>query len=117
MTEFVAVADVVSLSPGEGRTVEVRGRRFALWNVEGLFYAIDDTCPHRGGPLGAGIFENGQVYCPLHGWAFDPKTGACFSNPNRPVRSYPTRVDAGQVWVQIDPSPSLPQREEFEETG
>src|SRR5437870_10712854 len=54
MGNFVSVADVKSLPPGHGRTVHIKGREFALFNVEGQFYAIDDTCPHRGGPLGAG---------------------------------------------------------------
>lgn len=102
MSEFIAVADTASLPPGKGRTVEVRGRRFAVWNVDGQFHAIDDTCPHRGAPLGAGVLENGKVYCPLHGWEFDVKTGACHSNPARPVNSYPAKEENGQVWIAIN---------------
>jgi nitrite reductase (NADH) small subunit/3-phenylpropionate/trans-cinnamate dioxygenase ferredoxin subunit len=101
MKAFVSVADASSLAPGQGRTVEVRGRKFALWNVDGQFFALDDDCPHRGGPLGAGVLEDGKVYCPLHGWAFDAKTGACLSNPARPVACHPTRVQDGQVWIEI----------------
>lgn len=101
MSEFVVVAEVASLSPGKGRTVEVRGRRFALWNVDGEFHVIDDACPHRGAPLGAGILDQGHVYCPLHGWAFDPKTGACLSNPARPVRRHSTKVEGGKVWMEL----------------
>jgi len=101
MKDFVSVADTSSLAPGQGRTVEVRGRKFAVWNVDGQFFALDDDCPHRGGPLGAGVLDDGKVYCPLHGWAFDPKTGACFSNPARPVTCHPTRVQDGQVWIEM----------------
>ncbi|MBL9140077.1 MAG: Rieske 2Fe-2S domain-containing protein [Verrucomicrobiales bacterium] len=96
---FHAVADLDSLPLGQGRTVQVGNRRFALWNIEGQFYAIDDDCPHRGGPLGAGILQDGRIHCPLHGWAFDPKTGAGFSNPAKPVNCYPTKVEQGQVWI------------------
>ena len=64
-------------------------------------YAIDDRCPHRGGPLGAGTLENGEVVCPLHGWAFDLKTGACRSGPDRPVKTYPVRVVDGQVEICV----------------
>lgn len=96
---FDDVADATSLRPGQCRTVEVRGRRFALCNVEGQYYAVDDACPHRGGPLGAGVLEGCDLYCPLHGWPFDVRTGACRTNPSRPVRTYPTRVENGKVWI------------------
>lgn len=99
MSQFHPVAEIESLSPGEGRTVEIQGRRFALWNLDGEFVAIDDACPHRGGPLGAGVLQDGRVYCPLHGWAFDPRTGACLSNPERPVACHPTKVEDGKVWI------------------
>ncbi len=99
MSTYHPVANVDSLPPGTGRTVEVHGRRFALWNIDGEFHAIDDDCPHRGGPLGAGVLQDGQVHCPLHGWAFDPKTGACLSNPARPVHCHPVKIEAGQVWI------------------
>src|SRR5690606_41326817 len=64
---------VASLAPGRGRTVEVRGRRFSVWNVDGEFHAIDDACPHKGAPLGAGLLEGGRVYCSLHGWSFEDR--------------------------------------------
>lgn len=98
-SEFVPVAEADSLPPGHGRTVHAKGRTFAVYNQDGQFYAIDDQCPHRGGTLGAGCLENGQVYCPLHGWVFDLRTGACLSNPALPVRSYPTRVQNGKVEI------------------
>lgn len=98
---FVAVAEAASLRPGQGRTVHVRGREYALYNVDGTFYALDDLCPHRGASLGAGFVENGEVFCPMHGWAFDVKTGACTSNPGKPVKSYATRVVNGQVEIAV----------------
>src|SRR5687767_324354 len=102
MRQFFPVAAVDSLPPGKGRTVHLKGRDFAVYNVSGEFFAIDDSCPHRGGPLGAGFLENDQVYCPLHGWAFNVKTGECLSNPSKPIRSYPTRVENGEVHIGLD---------------
>ena len=101
MSTFTSVADVASLPPGHCRTVHVQGREFALFNLDGEFFAIDDQCPHRGGPLGAGCFENGRVFCPLHGWEFDVRTGAGVTRDDKPVRSYPTRVVDGQVEIAI----------------
>ena len=102
MSRFVSVADAASLPEGQGRTVHVQGREFAIYQLDGRFYAIDDLCPHRGGPLGAGVLEDGQVHCPLHGWSFDLKTGACLTRPDRPVKSYATRVQDGQVQILVD---------------
>ncbi len=51
MSEFVSVADAASFSPGHGRTVRAQGREIAVYNLDGQFYALDDQCPHRGGPL------------------------------------------------------------------
>jgi nitrite reductase/ring-hydroxylating ferredoxin subunit len=102
MSEFVSVADVTSIPPGHGRTVHLNGRDFAVWNVDGDFFCIDDECPHRGGPLGAGQLKDGTVFCPLHGWGFDVRTGLCDTRPDRPVRTHRARVVDG--WVQICPS-------------
>ena len=99
MSEFIRVAEVASVSPGHGRTVHVKDREFALWNMDGHFYCIDDQCPHRGGPLGAGCLKDGEVFCPLHGGGFDVRTGACTTRPDRPVATYPVRVVEG--WVEI----------------
>ena len=101
MGEFVAVADASSLAPGEGRTVHIKGREFALYNVEGKFYAMDDQCPHKGGPLGAGMLDQGKIVCPLHGWAFDPESGQCALRADKVVKTYPTRVQDGQVEICI----------------
>ena len=102
MNEFVSIAEAASLAPGRGRTVHYQGREFALWNIDGEFYCMDNACTHRQGPLGAGCFQNGRVYCPLHGWGFDPHTGACENRPDRPVRTYPARVFNGQVQILLD---------------
>ncbi|HTI70173.1 MAG TPA: Rieske 2Fe-2S domain-containing protein [Candidatus Limnocylindria bacterium] len=102
MVRDFEVGDTASLAPGTCRTVEVQGRRLALCNVDGAFYAVDDSCTHRGGSMGAGCLENGQLMCPLHGWAFDPRTGACLTREDKPLRSYPVSVREGKVWVTVD---------------
>ena len=101
MSAFISAADVNSIPPGQGRTVHVQGREFALWNVDGRFYCIDDQCPHRGGPLGSGWLKDGRVSCPLHGWEFDVRTGACSTRPDRPVATYPARVVGDKVEICV----------------
>ncbi len=100
-TRWLDAAEESSLPEGKGRSVEIGGRRFALFRLGGKFHAIDDTCPHRGAPLGAGWVENGEVFCPMHGWAFDPTTGSCSTRPDRPVKSHPTKVEGGRVWIGV----------------
>jgi nitrite reductase/ring-hydroxylating ferredoxin subunit len=102
MPRFVPVADVASLLPGCGRTVHVGGRDYSLWNVDGEFYCLDDLCPHRGASLGAGFLDGNEVVCPLHGWAFDVRSGQCALRPDRPARTYPTRVHNDQVEIAVE---------------
>ena len=101
MAEFFEVAEVASLAPGSGRSLLVRGMRLALFNVGGTFYVIEDDCPHRGGPLGAGWFEGCVVHCPMHGWGFNVTTGACDVRPDRPVKTFPVEVRDGKVWLAL----------------
>ncbi|MDH3712258.1 MAG: thiamine pyrophosphate-binding protein [Gammaproteobacteria bacterium] len=74
------VADVDELPPGRVKTVTAGTRSMALTNIEGNYTAMDNRCPHQGGPLGEGSIEigaDGQCWlrCPWHGWDFDPRTG------------------------------------------
>lgn len=101
--DFLPALDAAALPSGKGETIELAGRRIAVFNIGGEFYALDDECPHRGGPLGSGWVdaEACQVTCPLHGWAFDLKAGAGVTVPARPVRSHPVRVVDGKVEVAL----------------
>jgi len=47
-------------------------------NINGVIRALDNECPHRGGPLAEGLIEDGKLICPWHAWSFDPATGATF---------------------------------------
>lgn len=103
MPDFLPALEAAALPLGKGQTVLLAGRRIAVFNVGGVFYALDDDCPHRGGPLGPGWVDAEQckVACPLHGWEFDLKTGACLTVPARPVRSHSVRVVSGMVEIAL----------------
>jgi len=102
MNSWWDAAEASSLSPGSCRTVEINGRRIALAHSPEGFFAVDDACPHRGGALGAGFLDGTTLHCPLHGWGFDVRDGACQPRPEKPVRTYPTRTEEGRVWIRID---------------
>jgi nitrite reductase (NADH) small subunit len=102
MAVFVKVASTTDLAPGQGKRVEIQGRKIALFNLEGRYQAIDDACPHRGGPLSEGEVQGDVVTCPWHGATFKIPSGEVLSPPARAgVASYPTRVNGSDVEVEL----------------
>lgn len=101
MPEYVTVATVEEIPPGTGRTVQVQGIGIALYNVEGAFYAVDNTCPHAGGPLGEGHLDGCLVECPWHGWQFNLRTGERPENPDITVARCLARIEENQVQVAL----------------
>ncbi len=100
---FVSVAKVSETAPGHISVREVDGKRVALCNVDGQFYAIDDVCTHDGGPLDQGVLEGNRVECPRHGAKFDVTTGRAVVLPAvRPVQTYAVVVDGDEVKVRVD---------------
>jgi nitrite reductase/ring-hydroxylating ferredoxin subunit len=101
--ELIRVATIGQVQPGGGTVVTVGGRTLALFNVDGSYYAIDNTCPHRGGPLGEGDLEGCVVTCPWHAWGWDVTTGANTNNPAVKVRCYPVTVRGDGLFVHLSP--------------
>jgi nitrite reductase (NADH) small subunit/3-phenylpropionate/trans-cinnamate dioxygenase ferredoxin subunit len=93
------VAEAAEVPDGEARVVDVAGRTLALFNVGGTFYALDNACPHRGGPLGEGDVDGAIVVCPWHAWRWDVRTGSNTNNPAVRVACYPVSVEQGSVFV------------------
>jgi nitrite reductase (NADH) small subunit/3-phenylpropionate/trans-cinnamate dioxygenase ferredoxin subunit len=102
MAEFVKVATTDQLTPGQGMTIQVNGEYVALFNVDGTFYAIDDTCPHSGGPLGQGFLEDCVVTCPWHGWRFNVTTGVSPIVSSISVKKYEVTVEGNDVLVAVE---------------
>jgi NAD(P)H-dependent nitrite reductase small subunit len=102
MATFVKVARTNELPPGQGKLVEIHQKRIALFNVGGRYYAIDDMCPHRGGPLSEGELEGETVVCPWHGAIFDLATGQVERLPAAAgVATYEVRVDDGEIAIAV----------------
>ena len=88
MSTFVRVAEAASLSPGNAMVVQVEGLNIALFNVVGIFYAIDDICSHEGGSLGEGALAGEVVTCPWHNSQFNVKTGEVLGPPGGGALSF-----------------------------
>ena len=102
MSDFQKVIGVPDLAPGSCMEAVVGGRAVALFNVGGSFYAIGNSCIHRGGPLGQGMLEGQTVMCPWHAWTYDVTTGISTVNDSLKVAKYDVKVEDGQVYVKVD---------------
>jgi nitrite reductase/ring-hydroxylating ferredoxin subunit len=101
MARRVKVAQVGDLAPGKGKIVQADGEEIALFNVEGRFYAIHNTCLHRGGPLGEGELDETTVTCPWHGWQYDVTTGDKVRSPAVKVANFNVEVEGADVLVEL----------------
>ena len=87
--------------PAEGAHVaEVDDVEVAVFNVDGEYYALNNVCPHQGGPLGDGKVEDECVYCPWHGWQFDVETGE-HAHGLKTATSYSVTVRDDDVYVTL----------------
>ena len=100
MADFVRVAAVSDVAPGTGKVVEAGGRSLALFNVDGKFHAMDNTCPHMEGPLGEGFLTGPVVACPWHGWEFDVTSGKNTADDACAVPCFEVKVEGGDVFVK-----------------
>jgi NAD(P)H-dependent nitrite reductase small subunit len=101
VAEFISVAKVSELVPGTGTAVEVNGLSIALFKIDGAVYAIDNACPHRGGPLASGTVEGRVVTCPLHLWDFDIMTGEFLANREIRIPTYAVQVEGDDIKVAV----------------
>lgn len=99
MSERSRVASVADVPPGEALVVDFANEPVAIFNVDGVFYAVSDTCPHAGGSLAEGWVEELRVTCPWHGWHFPLKQmpGA----PDDGICRYTVTVEDGEIFLQV----------------
>lgn len=96
--EFVRVATVSEIAPGSARRIEIGDEPVAIFNVDGEFYAIGDTCSHEEASLSEGDVFGDVVECPLHGAEFDLRTGQARTLPAvQPVPSYEVKVEGDAI--------------------
>lgn len=103
MTETTehAVCSLAKLKAESAIAVDVGERRIAVFWYENRVHALNETCPHRGGPLHLGRLRHGIVTCPWHLWQFDLVTGRSPVNPKSCVPTYSIRVEDGMVLVRV----------------
>lgn len=101
MAQWIKVATINQIPKEEAIRVEVGDSQIAIIEHEGAYYAMNNICPHRGGPLHEGPIGDGCISCPWHGWQFDIKTGESPVNPALKQDCYPVKVEGNDLYLEI----------------
>lgn len=107
---YEKIARVNEVKPGEKKKVSLKGKDILLVNLDDVFYAVDNKCPHMGGSLVEGTLRGSQIICPKHGSAFDVKTGEVaqrgkllFIKVNvKNLTVYPTKIENDDVLISLE---------------
>jgi len=99
--ELFDVARVTDVPLGRAKAYDVNGRTIALYHTARGFFATDNVCPHRGGPLAEGDLVGNEITCPWHLWGFDVESGLCAGNPEIRVVAHEVRVEGERVLVRV----------------
>ena len=95
----IRVAHTQDLAEDQAKLVQIDGREVALFHHNGRFYALDNRCPHQGGPLGEGHFDGDCVICPWHHWDFHLETGKSRLGPDVCVLAYEVAIEGDEVYI------------------
>lgn len=95
------VADTDALAVGSVVMAKAGDRLVAVVRTEAGYHALDNACPHRGGPLAQGTLEDGRLVCPWHGRAYDLTAGTCDGFAET-VRVYPVEAREDGLYVAVE---------------
>jgi nitrite reductase (NADH) small subunit len=101
LAEFIKAARRGEIPEGRSKIVDTGRRIIALFHANGEFYAIDNACKHRGGPLGEGEIYGTRVVCPWHGWEYDFSTGCNVDDPSMKLACFAVKLDGEDILVEI----------------
>ncbi len=105
MSQFVKAAEITDVQPGDCLGVKVEGVFIGIYNIDGNYFAMNNICPHLGGVLTYGFFDDNVVTCPLHMWEFDVKTGKCLWPEQEKLPTYPVKIEGNDILVDVNSPP------------
>ncbi|MFA7306853.1 MAG: nitrite reductase small subunit NirD [Hyphomicrobium sp.] len=99
---WVAVGSITDIPRRGARCVETPQGKIAVFRTaEDRVFAIDDHCPHKGGPLSQGIVHGAAVTCPLHNWVISLETGKALGADEGVVRTIPIRIEGDKIFIAV----------------
>ncbi len=101
-TKWFRVAPVGAIPEKEGRRVEYGPQVAALFNLGGKYFAVENQCPHKGGPLADGIVAGKNVFCPLHNWKISLENGCALSGGTGQVKTFPVKVMQNEIYLAFE---------------
>lgn len=102
---FARVRRGAEIPRGQSRAVRAGRYDVAIFNVDGEFYALENNCPHQGGPIAEGWLEDNVISCPWHGWCFDVRTGKMTLGEFAHIRRFVVHRDGADLLVSREPLP------------
>lgn len=101
MSDFIEIAATGDVPVGRAKAVSIAGKTIALYHIASGFYATDNVCPHRGGPLAEGDLIGNEIICPWHLWGFDVTSGLCPGNSEISVVRHELRIEGDRIFVRL----------------
>jgi nitrite reductase/ring-hydroxylating ferredoxin subunit len=102
---WIRIGDRDAIAPGHSRALQIGRFDVAIFNVDGEYYALENSCPHQGSPIVDGHVEKYTVTCPWHAWCFDLRTGSLTMGNFATIPRFAVRVEQDGVYLCTEPLP------------
>ena len=100
--QWIAIGALTDIPQRGARCIETPEGKVAVFRTgDDCVFAIDDHCPHKGGPLSQGIVHGASVTCPLHNWVISLESGKAQGADEGCVRTIPVKVEDGQLYIAL----------------
>ena len=98
----VKIGTISDVKSGESKLISIKEKALALFNIDGKFFVIDNTCLHKAGSLAQGKVDGCFVTCPLHGWRYDITDGKCvLPGANLRLNSYKVSIKEKDIFIEL----------------
>jgi nitrite reductase (NADH) small subunit len=109
MSNWIEIGALIDIPVLGSRVVRTASGDIAVFRTaDDEVFALDDRCPHKGGPLSQGIVHNKRVTCPLHNFVIELRSGAAVAPDEGCTRAHPVKVENGMVWLGVRTTVAVP---------